>query len=57
MVLGYFAFAVFCLVVSLLLRQAPIAVAFGAAFLCALIVQLGIKFLSTAWNKRSIQPA
>jgi hypothetical protein len=57
MVLGYFAFAVFCLVVSLLLRQAPIAVAFASAFLCALIVQLGIKVLIAAWNKRSAQLA
>jgi hypothetical protein len=57
MVLGYFAFAVFCLVVSLLLRHAPIAVAFAAAFLCALIVQLGIKALLTVWNKRSAQLA
>jgi hypothetical protein len=53
MVLGYFAFAVFCLVVSLLLRQAPIAVSFAVAFLCALVVQLGIKGLLAAWDKRS----
>jgi hypothetical protein len=57
MVLGYFAFAVFCLVVSLMLRQAPIAVAFAAAFLCALVVQLGMKVLLAAWNKRSAQLA
>ncbi|TFW33005.1 hypothetical protein [Massilia horti] len=45
MVLGYWAFAVFCLVVSLLLRHTSVGIAFSAAFLCALAVQLGIKQL------------
>jgi hypothetical protein len=55
MVLGYFGFAAFCLVVSMLLRQGYIAVAFAAAFLCALVVQLGIKGLLNVWTKRSTQ--
>jgi hypothetical protein len=57
MVLGYFAFAVFCVVVSVLLRQAPIGVAFAGAFLGALVVQLGMKVLLAAWNKRTLAAA
>jgi hypothetical protein len=45
MVLGYFAFAAFCLVVSLLLQRGSIPFAFAAAFGCALVVQLGLKAL------------
>jgi hypothetical protein len=37
---GYYAFATFCVVLSLLLRERPIAVAFGVAALAALFVQL-----------------
>jgi hypothetical protein len=43
MVFGYYAFAVFCLTLSMLLRQQSIAIAFGFAFFCALLVQLGMK--------------
>jgi hypothetical protein len=57
MVLGYFAFAVFCLVVSILLRQAPIGLAFAGAFLGALVVQLGMKVLLATWSKRTAAPA
>lgn len=45
MVLGYFAFAVFCFTVASLLSKASLISAFGAAFICALIVQLGLKYL------------
>jgi hypothetical protein len=37
---GYYAFATFCVVLSLLLRERPIALAFGAAAVAALLVQL-----------------
>jgi len=43
MVLGYYAFAVFCVSLSMLLRQQPPVVAFSCAFICALLVQLGMK--------------
>jgi hypothetical protein len=46
MVMGYFAFATFCLIVSLLLRDQPVAAAFSLALLCALIVQLAVKRLA-----------
>jgi hypothetical protein len=36
---GYYAFATFCVVLSLLLRERPIALAFGVAALAALVVQ------------------
>jgi hypothetical protein len=45
MVLGYFAFATFCLIVSLSLRDQPVAAAFSLALLGALIVQLAVKGL------------
>jgi hypothetical protein len=45
MVFGYFAFATFCLVLALQLRDGAIAAAFGAAFACALAVQLAVKRL------------
>lgn len=45
MVYGYFAFATFCLVVSLQLRGGSVATAFAAAFACALVVQLAVKRL------------
>jgi hypothetical protein len=48
MVLGYFAFAVFCLVVSLLLQQTSIPLAFSVALLCALTVQIAAKRMSNA---------
>ena len=43
MVLGYFAFATFCLIVSVLLRDHPVAAAFSVALLCAVVVQLVVK--------------
>ncbi len=44
-VLGYFAFAAFCIVVSLALAALPMATAFALALCCALAVQL----LSRRW--------
>lgn len=43
MVPGYYAFAVFCLVLSQLLREGAVAQAFGAALACALAVQFATK--------------
>jgi hypothetical protein len=40
MVRGYYAFATFCVVLSLLLRERPIALAFGVAAVAALVVQV-----------------
>jgi hypothetical protein len=37
---GYYAFATFCVVLSLLLRERSIALAFGVAALAALVVQV-----------------
>jgi hypothetical protein len=51
MVFGYFAFATFCLVVSVLLRDQPVAAAFSLALLCALIVQFAVRRLFTSGNK------
>jgi hypothetical protein len=49
MVFGYFAFATFCLIVSVLLRDQQVAVAFSVAVLCALVVQFAVKrFLTSA---------
>jgi hypothetical protein len=45
MVNGYYAFAVFCLVLSLLLRSQPIAIAFLLATGAALVVQFGVKWI------------
>ncbi|MFN3791599.1 hypothetical protein [Massilia sp.] len=45
MVNGYYAFAVFCLVLSLLLRSQTIAVAFLSATGAALLVQVGVKWI------------
>ncbi|MCE3263718.1 MAG: hypothetical protein K0R43_2797 [Pseudoduganella sp.] len=47
--LGYFAFAAFCLAVSLLLRAQPVPVSFLAAFVFALTIQLLAK---AAWSRR-----
>jgi hypothetical protein len=44
MVNGYHAFAVFCLVLSLLLPVQGIGTAFLAATAAALVVQLGVKW-------------
>jgi hypothetical protein len=43
MVYGYFAFATFCVLVSLLLQQQSISIAFSVALACALIVQFMVK--------------
>jgi hypothetical protein len=48
MMLGYVAFAVFCLAAALLLRKGSIGLAFAAAFGCALAVQIGLKALQSA---------
>lgn len=45
MVKGYYAFAVFCLVLSLLLRSQPVGMAFLVATAAALAVQLGVKWI------------
>jgi uncharacterized membrane protein (GlpM family) len=47
MVLGFYAFAVFCLTVSLILPSNSIGLAFAIGFACALIVQLGLKAILT----------
>lgn len=46
MVNGYYAFAVFCLVLSLLLRSQPVAMAFLLATGAALVAQLGVKWMN-----------
>jgi hypothetical protein len=51
MMLGYVAFAVFCLVAALLLREGSIGLAFPCAFACALAVQLGMKALLSARSR------
>jgi len=43
MVNGYFAFAAFCMALSLLLRTQPLGQAFALATVAALAVQLGVK--------------
>ena len=45
MVAGYFAFSMFCLVLSLMLERGAIAPAFLAAFACALTVQVATRRL------------
>ncbi len=45
--LGYFAFAAFCLAISLLLRAQPVPVSFFAAFVFALTIQLLAKAASS----------
>jgi hypothetical protein len=57
MVRGYYAFASFCVVLSLMLRDSPVALAFGVAAGCALGVQLlskrGMRFAAGAQARRS----
>jgi hypothetical protein len=57
MVRGYYAFASFCVVLSLMLRESPVALAFGVAAACALAVQLlskrGMRFAAGAQARRS----
>jgi len=52
MVRGYYAFATFCLVLSLALRDGSVALAFGLAAGCALVVQVlskrGMRFVGRA---------
>jgi hypothetical protein len=45
MVAGYYAFAVFCLVLALLLPGRAPGLAFAVATACALAVQLGVRAL------------
>ncbi len=45
--LGYFAFAAFCVAISLLLRAQPVAVSFCCAFVFALTIQLLAKAASS----------
>jgi hypothetical protein len=56
MVRGYYAFASFCVVLSLMLRDSPVALAFGVAAACALAVQLvskrGMRFAAGAQVRR-----
>ena len=46
-ILGYFAFAAFCVAISLLLRAQPVAASFLCAFVFALTIQLLVKAAST----------
>jgi hypothetical protein len=50
---GYYAFATFCVVLSLLLRGQPIGLAFGAAAGAALVVQVLSKWGMTFSPKRA----
>jgi hypothetical protein len=43
MVYGYYAFATFCVTLSVFLREQAVAIAFAFAFCCALAVQLAAK--------------
>ncbi|GAB2839269.1 hypothetical protein GCM10027277_02770 [Pseudoduganella ginsengisoli] len=52
MVPGYYAFAVFCLVLSQLLHEGAVVQAFGAAFACALAVQFATKSVMTRMQAR-----
>jgi hypothetical protein len=45
--LGYFAFAAFCVAIALLLRAQPVAVSFFCAFVFALTIQLLAKAASS----------
>ncbi|SFC95960.1 hypothetical protein [Massilia yuzhufengensis] len=60
MVNGYYAFAVFCVVLSLLLRAQPIGVAFLVATGNALVVQLAVKHFvqrAAVWRAAACRPA
>lgn len=58
MVNGYYAFAVFCLVLSLLLRAQPVGVAFLLATGAALCVQLAVKWrMRAALRGAACRPA
>jgi hypothetical protein len=54
MVFGYFAFATFCLIVSVLLRVQAVAATFSLALLCALIVQLAARRFFTLGPSRPL---
>ncbi len=54
MVFGYYAFSVFCLVVALLLRTHSIGLAFGAAFACALAVQIAVKQMMSSSGRAAL---
>lgn len=57
MVRGYYAFASFCVVLSLMLRDSPVVVAFGVAAACALVVQVlskrGMRFAANNQARRA----
>lgn len=57
MVFGYYAFAVFCLTLCMLLRQQPPVIAFCCAFACALAVQLLMKRMLATSAARSATAA
>ena len=53
MIYGYFAFATFCLLISMLLIEQTIGVAFLTALASALIVQLAVKALLSIYQART----
>ncbi|MCC2955979.1 hypothetical protein LK542_10175 [Massilia sp. IC2-477] len=57
MVNGYYAFAVFCVVLSLLLRAQGIGLSFLAATMAALAVQLGVRWLVQRHNEKTLRAA
>lgn len=54
MIYGYFAFATFCLLISMLLKEQTIGVAFLTALASALIVQLAVKALLSIYQARTV---
>lgn len=57
MVNGYYAFAVFCLALSLLLGSQPIGLAFLLATGAALVVQLGVKWACSVFARKDLPKA
>lgn len=54
MIYGYFAFATFCLLISVLLEEQTIVVAFLIALISALVVQLAVKTLLSIYQARPV---
>lgn len=54
MIYGYFAFATFCLLISVLLEEQTIGVAFLIALTSALVVQLAVKALLSIYQARPV---
>lgn len=54
MIYGYFAFATFCLLISVLLEEQTIGVAFLIALISALVVQLAVKTLLSIYQARPV---